>query len=138
MTAKAKTTSKTNNLSQKIKKQLDDVSSKVIQVEKKAEKQVSEILKKSDQVRKDQLKKVQTLIKDAKRMKASQVLGKAEELRKDLETRAIGGFGKIMERLNVPSRKDTELLKRKVNALEKRIKELEGEIPQSETSATAE
>lgn len=139
MTAKKKTQEKTSsskdlNLSKKLKTQLDTISGKIVGVEKAAEKQLKDILKKTQSVRSDQLKKVQTLIKDARKLDSKKILGSAERLKNELESKTETGFEHLAKTLNLGTRKELDALKKKITHLEKKIKVLEGASSHEENS----
>lgn len=120
----------TSNLKLKdqIKKQIDSVSAKLLSAEKVAEKQVRSVLKKTDKVRKDQLKNVRKLLKDAQKLNSGQLIKKAEELAKQVETEASGRYDYLLKRLRLPSQKEIDRLNKKVSALEKKLKSLDRDL----------
>lgn len=105
-----------------IKKRLENLSITVIKAEKDAEKRIQKILKVTDQYRKDQMKKVHQLISEAKKLKSSDLMKRADKMRSEVEKTANTGFKTLLKSLNIPSQAEVEKLKARINHLEKELK----------------
>lgn len=105
-----------------IKKRLENLSITVIKAEKDAEKRIQKILKVTDQYRKDQMKKVHQLIAEAKKLKSSDLMKRADKMRSEVEKTANTGFKTLLKSLNIPSQAEVEKLKARINHLEKELK----------------
>ena len=108
-----------------LKTQLNSITSRITKVEKKAEKQIKQALKSSEKFKKQQLKNVQTVIRQARKLKKMDLIRQAEKVRREIEGRATKGMIKIMDVLNLPSKKEIGRLSRKVGALQKRLDQIE-------------
>jgi polyhydroxyalkanoate synthesis regulator phasin len=120
-TAKAKKPS-ANKSGDSIKKRLENLSVTVIKAEKNAEKQIQKILQATDQYRKDQMKKVHELIAEAKKLKSSDLLKRAHQMRSEIEKTAQTGFKTLLKNLSIPSQADIEKLKARITHLEDQLK----------------
>jgi hypothetical protein len=109
----------------KLKNQIDSISEKVSKAEKMAEKQIRQALKNTENFRSQQLKNIQQLIKQARTLKDSNIAKRADQVRKDLETKASEGLNLLLARINVPTKKEIERLSKKVASLQKRLDEVE-------------
>lgn len=112
-------------LPQQLREQVVALSQKVTKAEKIAEKQVKQILKSTERFRGQQLKKVQVLIKQAERLKSGPLVNKAKQVRSSLESSAALGIDYLMNRLDIPTKKEIERLNKKVAHLQKKIESLE-------------
>jgi|GEM_PF-4807231 len=125
MAQAARSRTNRSQFSVRFKKQLDQVSTQIMKVEKNAQKQIQSVLKKTERMKSQQKKRLQVLIKDAKKMKAGQVISQAEKLKKEIESKANMGFEMLLKKLNMPSKKEVDALKRKVSSLDKKLKAFE-------------
>ncbi len=109
-----------------LKKQLDAIKNRVTQAEKAAEKQIHAAIKGTEKFRTHQMKNVQNLIKKARANKQSQeFLAKAEQVRSELSETATAGLDMLLQKMNLPSKKEVDRLNKRISSLQKRLEELE-------------
>lgn len=114
--------SEARDMSTKIKKQFESLSSKVMQVERKAEKEIRSVMQKTDKVKRDQLKKLRVLMNDAKTGSSKKFVRQAEKIVLELETKTTKGLEGILHKLNLPSKTEVDALNRKISSLEARLR----------------
>jgi len=113
------------NLANELKSQVEGLSKKVLSAEKNAAKQVRTILKGTEKFRSQQLKKLQQLAKRGQQLKSTDLGRKAQQVRDQIEAGAQLGWDFLLQKLDLPSKKDLERLTKKVSSLQKKIDELE-------------
>ena len=112
-------------LANQFKNQVEGLSKKVIEAEKNAAKQVRTILKGTEKFRAQQLKKLQQLAKRGQQLKSTDLGKRAQQVRDQIEAGAQLGWDLLLQKLDLPSKKDFERLTKKVSSLQKKIEELE-------------
>lgn len=118
--AKSKKTS-SKDLTQGLKKRLENLSVTVMKAERNAEKQVQKILKFTDKYKKDQLNKVRQMILEARKIKSTDLVRRAEKIRDEIEKRANSGMKTLLRSLDIPSKKEIEQLKSRIAQLESEL-----------------
>lgn len=113
-----------SNLKTKLNTKINTISSKVGQAEKAAEKHIRNVLKSTEHYRAQQMKNVQQLLKQARGLRQTALIQKAEQVRKDVESVASAGLEMLLAKLQVPTRKEIDRLNKKVASLQKRIDDI--------------
>ncbi len=112
-------------LANQIKSQVSTLSQKVQNAEKAAGKQVKQILKSTEKFRGQQVKKLQQLVKKAEGINAHEIVTRAKQARDTIESSAALGMEILLNKFDLPSKKDFDRLNKKVVALQKRLDEIE-------------
>ena len=113
------------SLANQLRSQVEELSKKVVAVEKNAAKQVRSVIKSTEKFRAQQLKKLQQLAKKSQSLKTTDLVKRVHQVRDQIETGAQMGWELLLQRMDLPSKKDLERLTKKVASLQKKIDELE-------------
>lgn len=104
---------------------LKTITEKMSQAEKLAEKQLKNVYKTTEAFRARQIKSAQEIFKTAKKLREGNLAKQANRVRRDIESRAHDSLETMLEKLNLPTKKEMDRLRKQVSHLQKRLDDLE-------------